>query len=183
MMPVATKEIPILFSTLMMQALLDGRKKQTRRIVNESRAKPYRAGDVLWTCETFGYYRSFGKSHAGVDLPIYLADMDKRGQCPVMLGGKMCLVNVREPWKPSIFQPKALSRVRLPITSLRVERLQAITECDAIFEGWPGCRCGLGSVPWYRKLWGVINGEGSWASNPLVWVIGWDEAIRTGGVK
>jgi hypothetical protein len=53
--------------------------------------------------------------------------------------------------------------------SVRVERLQAISEQDAIAEG---VERGAGNpVDSYRALWERINGAGSWDANPLIWVV------------
>lgn len=84
---------------------------------------------------------------------------------------------------PSIFMPRWASRITLDVTGVRVERLNAITEADAIAEGierspggpWRsydregGC-CYLAAES-YGSLWESINGPGSWAANPWVWVI------------
>ena len=62
------------------------------------------------------------------------------------------------------------------------ERLQDISEADAIAEGCreadpaTGRECilgqGLGSaVLHFRSIWSEINGPGSWAANPFVWVV------------
>jgi hypothetical protein len=81
----------------------------------------------------------------------------------------------------------------LEITEVRVERLQEITEEDAVSEGLrihenPDCQIGCGrymytAVPgdhslWeldaknaYKNLWESINGSGSWAVNPWVWAL------------
>jgi len=84
------------------------------------------------------------------------------------------------------FMPRAASRITLEITGVRVERLQAISEVDAIAEGctqnhngyyWGGPHpvSGLKQMATaksaYQDLWESINSPGSWNSNPWVWVI------------
>jgi hypothetical protein len=103
---------------------------------------------------------------------------------------------------PSIHMPMPYSRITQRITSVRVERLQDISEADAIAEGI--CYLGKnvnGIDMWaqfgaiaqttaglcadvdfigrtaqeaYRKLWESINGKASWAANPWVWAISAD---------
>jgi len=78
--------------------------------------------------------------------------------------------------RPSIHMPRWASRILLEIVSVRIERLQDISAEDAIAEGI--------SIPItqsftdinvfraaYRDLWESINGPGSWAANPWVWVV------------
>jgi hypothetical protein len=88
-------------------------------------------------------------------------------------------------WKPSIHMPRWASRITLEVKAVRVERLQDISADDALAEGippidtpgaWtppipaspnlPATYCGA-----FCKLWGSINGPGSWDANPWVWVI------------
>jgi hypothetical protein len=80
-------------------------------------------------------------------------------------------------WRPSIFMPRWASRILLEITAIRVERLQSISEADARAEGTqePSLVPTIGAC-WserdaYAKLWESINGPGSWAANPWVWVV------------
>ncbi len=89
---------------------------------------------------------------------------------------------VRSPnqWTPSIYMPRWASRLSLEIVSVRVERLNDISEADALAEGCDTDRLPDGAgeggewhcpTAWYADLWESINGAGSWAQNPWVWVV------------
>lgn len=85
-------------------------------------------------------------------------------------------------WRLPMFMPRWASRLTLEITGIRVERLQDITEEDAITEGISGWEH-LGSYDGYdddfqtarevfRGLWDKLNGKHApWKENPWVWVI------------
>ena len=86
--------------------------------------------------------------------------------------------------RPIIHMPRWASRITLEIVSVRVERLTDISMADAEAEGviynqagnyWQpsdsiNCPC---AFPYgaYMQLWESINGPGSWAANPWVWVV------------
>jgi len=81
---------------------------------------------------------------------------------------------------PAIHMSRWASRITLEITGIRVERLQDISESDALAEGayhWWGeldddaASKINGHRNAYRALWESINGPGSWAANPWVWVV------------
>lgn len=92
-----------------------------------------------------------------------------------------------EGYRPSIHMPRWASRIALEVTGVRVERLQDITNSDATAEG---CQA-IAGAKWqtfaeadagspmhdhtardaFAGLWDAINGEGSWAANPWVWVV------------
>jgi len=77
-------------------------------------------------------------------------------------------------WRPSIHMPRWASRITLEITGVRVERLQDITNNDALEEGTPDLRTienGWDMRRCFQELWEQINGAGSWSKNPWVWVI------------
>lgn len=210
------KERPILFSGAMVLALLDGSKTQTRRVVKPQPMPntpgmmtfsepftriygkqiwfrgwgsvdrvtcPYgQPGDSLWVKETF--WRDEEDNSI-----IYRADPDS----DVVDVNKHETGSTKYNWKPSIFMPRRASRITLEITDVRVERLQDISESDAMAEGCNGmhdfdcsegcssnssphadqcCQCGNYSTrEVYSRLWQSINGQGSWDLNPWVWVI------------
>jgi hypothetical protein len=152
-------------------------------------------GDTLWVRETWTgcwgpllKHRPFGKlvtdgafrqrggeiSYATDQCPLqvfYAADDEARP-----------LDHLK--WRPSIHMPRAASRITLEITGVRVERLNDISEVDAIDEGIGefigGWACLTDDAPQqagatpqqgYRYLWERINGAGSWDANPWVWCV------------
>ena len=86
-------------------------------------------------------------------------------------------------WKrPAIFMPRAASRITLEITSVRVERLQDISDADCVAESCGALPAAIGcpttsapgeTIPraMFRALWESINGPDSWDANPWVWAI------------
>lgn len=194
------KQIQILFSTPMVQALrrAENPKTMTRRLraldlVNKkpdnwlspelylnykrelcakfkkkgvnsdalSIKSPYgKAGDLLWVRETWA------KIDECSDI-LYKANGDDPGSCGV--------------WKPSIHMPKDACRIWLQITDIQVERLQHITEADAIREGvLPDFDTILETEPLcfdlahyytFKSLWIDLNGKENWDQNPWVWVV------------
>ena len=102
---------------------------------------------------------------------IYSADGDFTwGDDDGCIDGRSC-------WKPSIHMPRWASRITLEVTDVRVERLNDVSNDDAKSEGcWYGRGCGvpdkaLTPSDQFPTLWEEIYGDGSWASNPWVWVI------------
>ena len=90
-------------------------------------------------------------------------------------------------WKPSIHMPRWASRITLEITGVRVERLQQITDADAIAEGMPHpteWSLDCSSTPpthHFRRLWDAENGKRCpWSSNPFLWVIDFRRLPPTG---
>jgi hypothetical protein len=167
-----SRERPILFSGPMVRALLDGTKTQTRRVLKPggdyrqdlvapadgvpSRCRFGAPGDRLWVRETWACnpYDDALWYRATDQLP------DKAEYGPLK-------------WRPSIFMPRAASRITLVITGVRVERLQDITRGDAMAEGCPFANMARGEDPrvWYEHLWCNLNGADSWRANQWVWVV------------
>lgn len=187
------KERPILFSAPMVRAILEGRKTQTRRVVKDVpawctdwgytaftptgsisacgkyednvgekffRLKYGAPGDCLWVRERYWVDKSTGAFKWYFEPG--LIDPDREADhCKL---------------RPSIHMPRAVSRMTLEVTDVRVERLNDISAADAEAEGWPGpdAKNSIRSaypIAWYSNLWEEINGFGSWAANPWVWVI------------
>lgn len=191
-----TKERPILFSTPMVEAILDGRKTQTRRARGATfqnfeefaRIKcPYgKPGDRLWVRETWQITNFLHPSDENYGY-IYKASEN----------GKDWQENTEEwKWKPSIHMPKAAARIWLEITETRLEQLQDISKEDAIAEGIEPVADGyknympkLSSTSqfcWptayhsFKSLWESINGAESWDLNPWLWVVKFKVLSTTG---
>lgn len=192
------KERPIIFRAEMVRSILAGRKTQTRRIVKplhmatvDAEQFPILAmcpcgspGDRLWVRETC---RAEDIGDEGLCGVRYVAD-----------GQFMPIANTREAsdrwvqlyWYrdmegatvPPIHMPRWASRITLEITDVRVERLQDISEADAVAEGCKPirpelvqdgliARPGRSAVEEFRLVWEQIHGGGSWDANPFVWVV------------
>ena len=163
------KERPILFSGPMVNAILEGRKTQTRRIVSDRHYKyasvcPYgQIGDRLWVRETWAdvstesgpaiLYKALGAENTSryhfCSEDAYPVEYERYPTCKfTMWCGDLLRGEPGHAWRPSIFMPRNLSRITLEITDVRVERLQDITEEDARAEGF---ECGT--------TWQAIPGE------------------------
>lgn len=113
--------------------------------------------------EAFGHFERNDNFSPGCEV-FYRAD----GECLAL-----------QPWRPSIHMPRWASRITLEVTSVRVERLQDISEADALAEGVNAHQDHHGRpttsiyspVQAYRDLWEQINGPGSWDANPWVWAV------------
>ena len=127
------------------------------------------AGDRLWVRETWTAAMHEPKGPADC---LYRAD-DNRGVED--------LAEAR--WTPSIHMPRWACRLVLPLVSVRVERVQDITEDDAKAEGlrrtengWTDGANGYdvtSARAAFQELWASIYGQASWDANPWVWVAEW----------
>lgn len=149
---------------------------------------PYgQPGDRLWVKETYRFLDSFDKDSATTIAELCLDAHYPKPWAPVQYeadGARDNWMHVGTPphdgppkagkLRPSIFMPRWASRILLEVTSVRVERLQDISEADATAEGTPhslNFPSSRTAVENYAHLWECINGDGSWAANPWVWVI------------
>jgi hypothetical protein len=191
-----TTERPMLFSAPMIRALLAGTKSQTRRVVKDtglyaidaaihgaetaarelqalaSRCPYGQPGHKLWVRETH------------MDLgACYLFRADPGAET------ERALVAPGQRWKPAIHMPRAASRITLEVVNVRVERLQAISEADAMDEGIVET-CGGYGLPAgehfhaadprqsYFSLWETINGPGSVEANPWLWCVAFRRVMQ-----
>jgi len=204
------KERPILFTGAMVRALLAGTKTQTRRPLYvatknvekscfDNRYRPTygngewpnlpvgsawtlsqwrkaQPGDRLWVREA---WRASSAHDDLAPCEIPQGDAIEFGADPErVLTGKL---------RPSIHMPRWASRITREVVSVRVERLQAISEEDAIAEGIERQEDGYGwkrgpvsrdhpntatrtSFPRlaFQSIWEQINGPDSWHENPWV---------------
>lgn len=134
----------------------------------------------LWVRETWteGYDRALseaeGDDQNAVSI-IYKADGSEiYRSCPAEIAaqwGDFSQDGDNDPrWKPSIFLPRWASRITLEVVSVRVERLQEISDSDARAEG---VLCDLNCRRPFANLWDFINAERGygWDANPWVWVV------------
>jgi hypothetical protein len=209
------KERPLIFSGPMVRALLENRKTQTRRICKPAASlsqvirhgdawsdetgtpvfhSPYgRPGDRLWVKETTIDVEAFGWPG-----PLYAESQEARDAMASGYGAfdrPDYIPPSRIRKRTSLFMKRSMSRILLEIIEVRVERLQDISEADAIAEGieqlGPGKwrnymytelpdglpRHADDPVASYASLWRTINGGASWDANPWVWRV---EFRRTG---
>lgn len=215
------KERPILFSALMVRAILKGCKTQTRRVVKPvpsypdsweaSKFKeplfrcPYgQPGDLLWVRETWatsvdcdGRKPSILETPGhGYGWPVWFPADDSVWWRGASKGGPAFMT--RGKWRPSIHMPRWASRINLVVKGIRVERLQQITEADALDEGMEVVdREPTSGDPIYRdhfcddyawsarasfeSLWRKLHGfgePGSWDANPWVWVVEFEKVSK-----
>ena len=146
-------------------------------------------GDRIWVRETFQgplvseeLFEEYRAHPEKFETPQYCEYAANGGAKP-----EYCDLddNLRHGWRPSIHMPRWASRLTLEITSVRVERLNDISEEDARAEGIidGGClNCGepepCGCVnpqpdatDAFAYLWQSIYGQENWDANPWVWVI------------
>ncbi|NVK20745.1 MAG: hypothetical protein HWE30_18835 [Methylocystaceae bacterium] len=192
---------PILFSGPMVRAILEGRKTQTRRVlrpqpdpfdalfsddgrwwtgddetgeVQQVLRVPYAPGDLLWVREAFRGDKGYDSSppREWSHWPVhYEAEGAPDPDDEIGMNGRL---------RPGMFMPRWASRLTLRVTDVRVQRLQELSDADAIAEGvpqsggryedehsgrWHSC-----TVAEFRSLWDGLNAKRGygWQTNPWV---------------
>lgn len=146
------KYIPILFNTEMVQAILAGKKTQTRRIAKYSAQRVYD-----FACADGKWYETYNPKYPPGHLIEWYLRMGTVGPC--MIGDVLWVretfddIELGKPWyykadgdlrpecwkgekwRPSIHMPREAARIFLRVTDVRVELLATISDEDAIAEG------------------------------------------------
>ncbi|RWR32508.1 hypothetical protein D2T31_00555 [Sinirhodobacter populi] len=179
---------PIIFTTPMVRALLDGKKTQTRRVVAQPRDDEqwhrypagwflierwndlYRknlswlVGDRLWVRETWSARMSHGWTIADARSRMFQEEILYKADSHDAIDG----------WWPSIHMPREFSRLTLTVTDVRVQQLQEITLGDICAEGLARSIYDFRPVQrgfnaWI-ELWDGLNAERGfgWDANPWV---------------
>lgn len=155
-------EKPIIFSTPMVSAILQGRKTATRRAMKQPpdpdsvsgkypserpQTRKYQLGDTLWVRETFAETASGYRFKINADGSLFQPDGTVK-------------------WRPAIYLPRAAARIFLKITAVRFEQVKDITEQQAKAEG-------VASRAAFLDLWDELNAKRGYghAVNPWVAVI------------
>lgn len=130
-----------------------------------SRVYPiWAVGDRLWCRETWGYEVASADHEK---LAVYRATCKDPAGWPRHRPPYAEMVR----WRSGIHMPRWASRITLEITEIRVQRVQDISEADAVAEGVTTEIMG-GARQSYATLWDEINGDRApWAGNPWVWAI------------
>lgn len=189
-------EHPILFNGEMVRAILSGQKTQTRRPVTPQPSDTF--------LPTIGLYqRTLFDKRTGEEYPDPIerfGAFDEVGDFPSPFGMPGDRLWVRETWgvrqlcsdpqppvfyrasvdpcpniwRPSIHMPRWASRITLEVVSVRVQRVQEISEQDAIAEGikMRGMTRYEGEARnEFAKLWTACYPSLPWSANPWVWAV------------
>lgn len=192
-------ERPIRLRGPMVRAILDGRKTQHREVlrpqpeyrgsygcedeaenwgwedeygdhvsVTDIAQNKYRVGDLLWVRETWRALQrddALAPRHLADDRFKITYEADPENRNPLWAFGRL---------RPSTHMPRWASRLTLEVTAVRVERLQDISEEDAVAEGSqePSVREVTGAR-WsergvFAAFWNSPHTPDAWEQNPWV---------------
>lgn len=148
-----------------------------RRMTGDPIRPRYRVGDRIWAKETFRAHDLFAHSHPERPQPTqehhFMAEVEYRD-------GSKRTVEVHsdkwgcwlesdlERWRSPLYMPRWASRLTLEVTEVRAQRVQEISEDDAIAEGFVGSPAETPREQ-FAAAWDGINWrKANWASNPFV---------------
>jgi len=160
------KERPIIMSSESVQAILAGRKTQTRRVCTTVKKPPYMPGDRLWVKESY------------VHCPdILMPNHQRKGVTRFRADGDNTTID----WRNPMFMPKKYSRITLEVVNVFLSQLRAMSILDFMAEGYPGTleqavQKELGRTAcewWYIRLWEKLNKKRGYPFYGItkVWVI------------
>lgn len=189
------RDLPVLFNTEMVRAILDGRKSCTRRIV-----KGFIPNDAVWGYTAFtpkgciscrgtfedGYGEKFFKLPCEPSDILYVRETFIQAAAHTFWykADDKSWMSKDLLWKPSIHMPKEAARIWLKVTDVRVERLQDIMEDEpgpnnqVVKEGFNyGCDF---IATWNSTIKKSDFDTYGWDSNPCVWVIEFERCEKPG---
>jgi len=183
----------LLFSEPMVKAWMAGNKTVTRRLMNPQPVgiykgvafaykmgplvkiiKPrYRPGEKVYIKETWRETWSGGSPDHGYEVGVeYRARLDvshgymgKTAKVPEMHHGYKLTKSGRAAWRSPRFMFEWASRSHARIISVRPERVQEITNTEAVKEGFP-----FQPLSNFQSIWESLH-PGSWERNDWVWRI------------
>lgn len=149
-------------------------------------------GDWMWVREEHAIVAAPRLTTGAEEVVVQVQFCDGERRCTSLTAAELQKLRARRAWSlgdqtRARFMYRSLSRISLEIVSVRVERLQDISEADAIAEGIEPVQMPTGEVMYddylepgaivarpvssYATLWDRINGAGAWSTNPWVWVV------------
>lgn len=203
-----SRVLPILFNTDMVKAILDGKKKVTRRCLkypytvhpngyitkprgNENLCPyipPYQPGDILYVRETWAFQCCIecvnqleDESCMDGKVSTIYEDKDVESEgCYIYRAGHQQPKKIV--WHPSIHMPKEAARIWLKVTDVRVERLQDIEPEEAVREGTKEIFPPL-ALDEFREIWESTVKKTDiaiygWEANPRTWVISFERCEK-----
>ena len=184
----AMKERPINLKAWEVRAIREGRKTQTRRVVKGAEKETWQGGEcgirdpcTYWNIGGRAHRCPYGQPGDRLWVRETFLHQSLPGYPPATLYRADGHGDEIGPWKPSVHMPRWASRITLEVVSVRVERLNEISEEDAIAEGiarFDGAWASYDKIMWrytapensFCSLWQSINGPGSWGDQ-WVWVV------------
>jgi hypothetical protein len=189
---------PILFSSEMVKAIMDGKKTQTRRVLKIKGCYPEGWANFRGLQNTLGYPASEGFIWAGFGNeadPLYY-------RCPYQVGMKLWVREtwkyadsdeylyqqipenviykangscqfVSRSWRSPYFMSRWASRITLEVTQVRVQQLDEISEEDAQAEGFEADKLApqlLTAKGRFARAWDSLNAKRGYAWQPGLWV-------------